>query len=61
MIPKLFLVCLTGSAIAFVNVDYGMLTILLGVIFIIILEIWNNKGKPPKDSDPLYTENGLGI
>lgn len=60
MISKLFFVGITGSAVAYFNVDYGMLIIILGMIFIIILEFWNKK--PPKDSKPLYTDDPiLGI
>lgn len=59
MIFKIFLVCITGWVIALFDVDYGMAIILSGIIFLILLELWNNK-KPPSDSTPLYTDD-IGI
>lgn len=59
MMLKIFLVCITGSVIGYFDVNYGMVIILSGIIFIILLELWNNK-KPPSDSTPLYTDD-IGI
>ena len=53
MITKISIVAVAGSTVAYFDLGYGFLVIILGLNFILFLELWHYKKKKKPPGKPL--------